>query len=758
MRIIKGWLLAALLWNPFASIAQETARGFFSDEPRDAVAGFTRYHWPDFSRIIRIDEANLRAQLRHCPAEQFPMPAGFGQLIEIPGPAGDTRTFRIFQVPVMDPVLASKFPDFRTYAGNATDNSGATVRISLTELGFQAMIRDGANTVFIDPVTTFPNSGFYLVYYKNDLSAYRTFDCADAGKHNGSVLPQSNNPNVQRTTGTQLRTYRLALACTGEYAAFYGGTVSGAMSGIIASMNRVNGIYETDVAVRMTLIANNNLIIYTNASTDPYTNGSGSTMLTQNQTNLTNVIGSANYDIGHVFSTGGGGVAVLNSPCSSTNKAKGVTGQSSPVGDPFDVDYVAHEMGHQFGGLHTFNGTTSSCSGNRSSTAAYEPGSGITIMAYAGICGAENLAPHSIAYFHTYSYDQIANFTINGSGNTCAVVTNTGNTPPVISLGSPLTYTIPYLTPFQLTGSATDANGDALTYSWEQFDLGTASPPVSPNGPIFRSFDPVTSGTRVFPKLSDILSNTSTYGEWLPTAARNLRFRLTVRDNRANGGGVSNGTDTMKITVVNTGAAFSITSPNTAVTWLAGSSQTVTWNVSQTNIAPVSCANVKILLSTDGGLTFPHTVLASTPNDGSQTITVPAVGPITQARIKVEAVGNIFFDINNANFTIQSAANTVLNLRVFLQGFYNGGQTMDAVLGGANTDSVTVELHNATSPYTLVHTAKSVINTSGYGNFTYPGSVAGNSYYIVVRHRNSLETWSKFPVLFSANTSYSFTQ
>ena len=752
----KGIILIMVLFYSAAS-AQDPAGSYFRDEASDVVSGFSRYHWPDKSRVISIDIQQVSTMLRHCPQEVFPTPSGFGQAIEIPVPDGGSRIFRIFQVPVMDPLLAAKFPAFRTYAGSATDESGATIRISLTDLGFQAMIRDGENSVFIDPVTTFPNSGYYLVYYRKDLSAYRTFECETSSK-NGNVISSSGNMQVQRTTGTQLRTYRLALACTGEYAAYYGGTVSGAMSGIVASMNRVNGIYETDVAVRMTLIANNNLIVYTNASTDPYTNNSGSTMLSQNQSNLTSVIGSSNYDIGHVFSTGGGGVATLNSPCSSTNKARGVTGSGSPVGDAFDVDYVAHEMGHQFGGQHTFNGTTGNCGGgNRTSSAAYEPGSGITIMAYAGICGAEDLAPHSIAYFHTYSYEQIAIFTITGSGNTCAAITSTGNTPPVVNLGTPLTYTIPYLTPFRLTGTATDANGDALTYSWEQVDRGVQSPPVSPDGPIFRSFDPVSSGTRVFPKLSDILGNTSTYGEWLPTAARNLKFKLTVRDNRANGGGVSNGTDTMRITVVNTGAGFSVTSPNTAVSWMAGSSQTVTWNVSQTNISPISCANVKISLSTDGGQTFPHVLLATTPNDGSQTVTVPSVSATSLARIKVEAVGNIFFDISNANFTIQPSVTATLNLRIFLQGIYNTGQSMDAVLGGTNADSVTVELHNSTAPYALVQTVKTVINTGGYGTLTFPGTVIGNSYYIVIRHRNSLQTWSKFPVMFSSNTTFNFT-
>ena len=347
---------------------------------------------------------------------------------------------------------------------------------------------------------------------------------------------------------------------------------------------------------------------------------------------------------------GAGGLAGLGVVCRAGNKARGVTGRASPVGDPYDIDYVAHEMGHQFGGSHTFNGTTGNCSGNRSSSSAYEPGSGTTIMAYAGICGAENLQPHSDDTFHTRSFDQIVAFSTGVTGSSCAVTTATGNTPPTVNAGP--AFSIPKQTPFTLTGSGADGDGDALTYLWEEFDLGSAAPPnddVAAVRPIFRTFVPLTVPSRTFPRLADLLGNTTTLGESLPTRGRTMTFRLTVRDNRTGGGGVNWASTTVAVDA--TAGPFVITQPNTALSWLGGGGQTVTWNVAGTTAAPVSCANVAIDLSTDGGLTFPVALAASTANDGTEAVTLPNT-PTPQARVRVSCVGNVFFDLSNVNFTI----------------------------------------------------------------------------------------------------------
>ncbi|HAX48226.1 MAG TPA: hypothetical protein DCX92_04505, partial [Bacteroidetes bacterium] len=321
------------------------------------------------------------------------------------------------------------------------------------------------------------------------------------------------------------------------------------------------------------------------------------------------------------------------------------TGSTSPIGDPWSIDYVAHEMGHQFSGNHTQNNT--SCNANPPT--AWEPGSGITIMGYAGVC-SPSLANNSIPYLHGGNlFVEMIPFTQFGNGNNCPTTTNTGNNPPVLTMPTVAGFVIPISTPFSLTGSATDPDNDPLTYSWEQTNIGPQGNPNSPTGnaPIFRPFSPVTNGTRVFPKLSDIINNTQTLGERLPTYDRLLKFRMTVRDNRAGGGGISS--DEVVFQATASAGPFLVTYPNTNVT--IGGIQTVTWDVANTTAAPVSCANVKISLSTDGGNSFPTVLVASTANDGSESVTLPAIEN-SQARIKIEALGNIFFDMSNANFTI----------------------------------------------------------------------------------------------------------
>ena len=594
---------------------------------------------------VRMDKTALARVLSQAPME-FSEAASRNKVeITLPMPDRTFARFWIEESPIMEASLAAQFPDIKTYQGKGIDDPTATTRFDWTPKGFHAIVLSASGTVYVDP---FGSDREYISFNKSEFRREgETFHCHvdDANP----VMEQQTADVVANvvTNASPLHTYRLAVAATAEYTAFQGGTVALALAAINTTMNRVNGIYERELSIRMVLVANETNIIFTDAMTDGYTNGDPDAMINENPGRLDLLIGNANYDIGHVFGTNSGGLAGAG-VCNNANKARGVTGSAAPVGDAFDVDFVAHEMGHQFGANHTFNGTTGSCGnpGQRTPGSAYEPGSGSTIMAYAGICGAEDLQSNSNDYFHVRSLEQIVAFI---GGNACDVETATGNIAPTVNAGS--NFTIPMGTPFILTATGSDANGDALTFAWEEYDLGTQSPPNTDDGsrPIFRSFNPTTSPARIFPRLSDILNNTSTFGESLPTTTRNMTFQVTARDNRVGGGGVRSAT--MQLNVTATSGPFAVTQPNSPIVWTTGTTQTVTWNVANTTAGPVSCANVKISLSTDGGFTFPVVLNASTPNDGSQTITVPNLPSVT-ARVKVEAVGNIFFDISNTNFII----------------------------------------------------------------------------------------------------------
>jgi hypothetical protein len=434
--------------------------------------------------------------------------------------------------------------------------------------------------------------------------------------------------------------------------------VAGALSGIVTSVNRVDGIYEEELAIRMQLIGNESAIIFLNGSTDPYNNNDGGAMLGQNQATIDDIIGTDNYDIGHVFSTGAGGIANLGCVCSSNSKAMSVTGSPNPVGDAFDVDYVAHEMGHAFGANHSFNATTEYCGGgNRAGNTAFEPGSGTTIMCYAGICGINDLQQHSDPFFHSGSFDEIVNYTTLGEGNDCPVISSTGNTPPKVPGGK--NYFIPISTPFRLDGSATDADGDSLAYMWDEMDKGPACDWNHPSGqaPLFKSFVEDTLGYRYFPKLPCIVLNYSPIfkGEVLPDYARTINFRFLARDHHIGGGGVTYNDTMCKLTVVNTGIPFRVTFPNTAITWRIASLNTVTWDVASTNAAPINCESVNILLSIDGGYTYPIVLATNRPNDGNEKVVLPNDPSLignNKARVMVQSVGNVFFDISDHNFAI----------------------------------------------------------------------------------------------------------
>lgn len=691
-------------------------------------------------------------------------------LLELPHPDGGTALFRVIESPLMAPELAAKFPEIRTFRGTGVDDPTASVRFDVSPRGFSAMVLSAFGAWYVDPWSR-ERPGFVASYHRRDAlrDPENVFRCEGPAKEEGNEEPAfvsvRSDPGPAYmpllSTGSTLKTYRLALATTGEYSVAVCGaspTTACVAAELATSMNRVSGIYEREMAIRMTLVANNDLVIYLNGATDPYTNTNPSSLLSENQANLTTVIGTANYDIGHVYSTGGGGLAGLRVVCVSGSKARGETGLPNPVGDAFYVDYVAHEMGHQFGGNHTFNGNLGSCAGsNRVASAAYEPGSGSTIMAYAGICGAQDLQSHSDPYFHAKSFDEIVTYTTTGNGSSCPSGTATGNTAPTVEAG--LAYTIPSQTPFALTGTAADPEDDPLTYMWEEFDLGTveAGAPLvdAGNRPIFRSFNASTSPTRTFPRLVGVLAGTpcpdliagDMCGEVLPTTSRTMTFRLTARDNRV-GGGVNS--DTTTVTSVSTAGPFAVTAPSTAVSWAGGSTQTVTWSVAATTDAPISCASVALTFSGDGGNTFPTTILASTPNDGSESITVPNL-PTSSARIKVACVGNVFFAISRPNFTVTAGTGPVVSSVSPATGATAGGTAVTitgsgfeagatVTIGGVPATSVNVASATSITAVTAAHAAGAVdvvvtnpgpVTGTLATGFSYVGATSAVAFYTV---------------------------
>lgn len=653
MKVFYKKLLFILMLSPLALSAQNNFWREITDQALKTTEGKILIH-PLRFRGYSLDTLGLKWVLHNAPAEFTPEARTSPLVISLPLPDGSIEHFSVVETQMMEPGLSATFPEFKTFSGQGVEDRSATLQMDWTATGFHAQIFSALKdkSMYIDPYAL-GNKVNYIIYAKTDLPAKEFKENGVETDGIPGVVSRTDQINAGFCFGSQLRRYRLAVAATGEYTFFFG-SVANAQAAIVTTVNRVNGIYEKEVGVRMVLVANNNLIVYPDSLTDPYTVGSvNSTLLSQNQTAIDAAIGTANYDIGHLVTTiNGGGLAGLGVVCVAGNKARAATGLANPSGDSYDVDYVAHEMGHQFSGTHTFNAATGSCGGgNRSAATAVEPGSGVTIMAYAGICTAtNNLEQHSIPYFHTISQGQLGNYTNTGNGSTCATVLTTGNTAPVVNAGS--NYTIPISTPFALTGSASDADNDFLTYSWEEFDAGiTAGDWNSGNAPFFRSFRPVTSPTRYFPKLSDIANNTTTIGEYLPATPQILNFRLTARDNRSGGGGVCSGD--MVLTVAGT-APFRVTSQSAATTWTTGSSATIAWDVAGTTAAPFNTANVTILFSSDGGATFPYTLLNTTTNSGTANIVVPNINT-TRGKVMVKALGNVFFSENTAFISITSS-------------------------------------------------------------------------------------------------------
>lgn len=696
-----------------------------------AWAGPTEQFWQDTANRTPAPEAPQPAQFRALSLDTAQVAAylkqahssGVASEISLPLPEGGFSDFMVVDSGTLPPELQAKYPDILSFKG--TDGKGSRLRLDVSPIGFQAMVFDADGIWMVRPEVIASGTENYLSYRRTELQAPHGMGQCEVHTdesitdHVGHLHHTDSGYAPMTQTGVNQRVYRAAVASNNYYiAAVGGGTVAGGLAATTTAVNRVTEVYEYEMSIRLVLVPNNDLIMYPNAATDPFSsNGTG---VINNSTSIINgVIGAANYDIGHVFTTGSGGVAGLGVVCGGS-KARGTTGLPNPIGDDFYIDFVAHEMGHQFRANHPFNGSLGNCSGgNRNGSTAYEPGSGSSIMAYAGICGGDNLQPHSDPYFHAISLQEITDFT-NGTGN-CSVNTANPNNAPVIDAGSllPSGKTIPARTPFVLNATASDPDaGSTLVYSWEQWDLGSQAPLSAGDqgsNPIFRSFPPVATGERVFPRMSTVLGGAAAAGETLPTTTRNMNFRLTVRDHSDNlqGWGTSQSAD-VGFSVVSSAGPFKVNSPGSGAIWAGGATGTVTWDVANTAAAPVSCNSVDIRLSTNGGASFDQPLATGVPNSGSATVPVPVVST-TQARVRVMCSNNIFFNVSPANFTI-APGGTVYTVSGTVGGLAGSGLVLR--LNGGNDQPI-----SANGPFTF---GGAVLDGSSYsvtvGN--QPGSPA----------------------------------
>jgi hypothetical protein len=652
-------LLLLIVFAVFTANAQSSLWKETSNDRIDNLVKMERDSYPLDYKLFQMDLNAMKNTLHSAPNRDNSSISN--TIIEFPSLNGEMEHFKIFEANIMHPDLALKFPEIKNYVGIGIDDPTASIRITTSIFGFHGMILSGKHkTIYIDTYTKDLNN--YIVYNKSSLRSSVERTCLVENQDQDFVANSGKFLASPQANDGIFRTYRLAMACTIEYAAFHvnaaglsTGTLAqkkaAVLSAMVVTVNRVDGVYERDLAVTMQLVPNNDILIFIDS--DNFSNDNANALIGESQSVINAAIQSVNYDLGHTVSTGGGGLAGLGVVCVNGSKARGITGSPSPVGDPYDIDYVAHEIGHQFGCNHTFTGNTGSCSGNANNNTAVEPGSGSTIMAYAGICTGQDVQGNSDDYFHAVSLAEAFNH-ITGVGN-CATNLANGNNPPVIAAST--NYTIPKGTPFKLTApTTTDANGDTVTYCWEQLKnsigaITNVPSATSTSGINFRSYDPTTLPYRYFPKMTDILAgNLAPTWEVLPNVARSMTFALTARDNRSPNGGQTAVQNTT-ITVDGTRGPLLVTSQNTAnIVWTPGTTENIIWSVNSTN-ASAGGATVDILLSTDGGLTYPTVLLANTANDGSETITVPNVSA-PNCRVMVKASGNIFFNVNLKNIAI----------------------------------------------------------------------------------------------------------
>lgn len=601
----------------------------------------------EFSGLYSLNTDELKQALKNAP-QRFSNEKG--AIVSLPTAKGKLEKFQVWEFSNMAPELQAKFPDIKSYVGTSIEDPTVYLRFSMSPVGFSSMITRSGISEFIEPYTE--DRTVYAVFDSNAKRGQdkEPFECSTIDHIEKSAAEKKNAGAANRRTAG-FNVFRMALSCTGEYAQYHltaAGTPVTApdaqkkavvLSAMNATLTRLNGVFEKELSLHFNLIANNDAVIFLNAASDPYTNAGPD----EANVGITSVIPASNFDMGHLLDKkNGNGAAYLDALCGS-RPGRGWTAHNFPEGDKFDIDYVAHEMGHQMGANHTFSYYLD---GNGSSE--MEPGGGSTIMAYTGIMGGVyDIQYNSNDYYHTYNLTEIKNRISNIS---CGVTTPFGVAAPTVNAGSD--YIIPKSTPYVLKGTTGDTNSSSYTYVWEQMDNAPSSQTdlnslaylTKPSGPNFRSVSPKSTPVRYFPEFNKVLAGAlSTRWESVSSVGRNLNFRLTVRNNNPLAPQTNN--DDMMVTVNAAAGPFQVTTPSFGQSASSGSTFNVTWDVANTNQAPINTVNVNIKLSTDGGQTF-TTLAANTPNDGSEQVTIPAGSTSANAFIMIEAVGNIYYTVS----------------------------------------------------------------------------------------------------------------
>lgn len=604
--------------------------GVLNQTPKDI--SLSKTDLPNDSKLFTLNQDAMLSYLKDAP--NLNKGKSSTTTLEFPTNDGSFKTFYIYENSNFVESLQKQYPEIRSYKGISVDNASETISFSISQLGVKTIhFKASGQTELMGLVDTDDN--IYSVYNYKLNSGKEEFIChTDDIPLNIDELDTSD----RNANDKKMRTARLAISVNGEYSDYFGGTIANSLAAMNATLTRVNSIFEKEMSLHFNLVDNTD-IIFLDKNSDPYSNNSGN-WNQQLQNTLNQKVGAANYDIGHLFAANGGGgnAGCIGCICSDYNKGSGYTSSYAPKNDEFDIDFVAHEMGHQVGANHTF-------SRSEGTGVNFEPGSGSTIMGYAGITGNYDVQAHSDPYFHYASVYQV---TGNIKNKPCLVKTDINNNPPTANAG--VDYKIPARTPFVLTGEGSDPDGDEITYNWEEIDnsssYGSYTLPNenSTTGPLFRSFSPTTSPKRYIPKFENVLKGEfNTKFEVLPNKSRVIEFALIVRDNKAEGGQTAS--DQMRITVNGNSGPFKVTEPEMNKSFYGPNGIKVKWDVANTNSSPINASKVNIYLSLDAGATF-ELAASQVDNNGSYTLVVDKDKISKNAIVKVKAVDNIFYSIS----------------------------------------------------------------------------------------------------------------